>query len=102
MTRLLDTSHHLNPPIDEGLDEDMLTEQERLELGYEVNRQRHNKQVAKRCTDCNKSVAEPIMSYTFHGVEVLEPGEAVHKGCLDKRINALIAVVMDKLSKTNN
>ena len=96
MTRTLDTSHHLNPPLDEGLDKDMLTKQELLELGYQVNRQRHNKQVAKRCTDCNRPVAAPITRYTFLELEILEPGEAVHQGCLDKRVDALIKLVLSK------
>jgi|SRR5690625_2383229 len=73
----------------EGLDPDMLTAQELASLGYSTARAKSRLVAASKCTDCGRSVFEPVTRYKWFGVEILSEGESIHMSCLKKRKDAL-------------
>lgn len=89
---------YLNPPPNTGHDVDLLTESELLEYGFKAARKRHKQAVARRCSDCKKPVAEPVTAYEWHGIPLMEPGELLHTGCLNRRKKALLKALKSKLA----
>lgn len=98
MEKSLDQSNYLNPTPDTGHDVDLLTAQELLAYGYEKARKRHKQTVARKCSDCGKPVAEPVVAYEWHGIPLMDKGEILHTGCLTRRKNGILKALKAKLA----
>lgn len=94
-----------NPREREGFDLDMLTNEEKEDIGMDPenfkfqpepnSNPKFNSEPKQKCCFCNRKMKNPVSKFEKYGIDFIPEGEEAHEGCARRQFE----IVKDQLKQ---